>query len=486
MRRGLTAPAQAPPEPHPASLHLSDFVEFTTSFRLEVWQMLLCERLEKLADQRGQRILVHGPPQFGKSVIVSQRLPCWLLGKRPDHRVRLACYNQTHAARFGKTNLALMRSPDYLATFPDSAARVPSVCPAIEWSTAARAGVLDAQPSFMAMGLGSGFTGQGADTLIVDDPYKNREEAYSDTINGGIWDWWTDVVLPRLNMDTNVVVMFHRWKVDDIAGRLLAQGGWEMLRFPAICDGGDDDPTYAQGLRRVGDGLSPRYSNDYLDKVRADQGTSFDALYQGRPFALGGNLIKEAWLQNTYKSLPIFKSVYTIFDLALKDGEQNDETASATFGEGEDGLYLLRVAHGRWNTPDVQKFLCDQADWLKKVYGDAYKGDFVEDKVAGTTLIQYVRRSRPDLAVIPIPAKGSKVERANGVTPILEAGRLRVPDLTIYPSARPWLSALTAQACAFPGGAHDDMVDVLVYGLMKYLNKLGPVRPPKKRRGGYV
>jgi predicted phage terminase large subunit-like protein len=479
-----SGPSEAAVDAERAKRSLARFCELTGNWKLEAWQELVCKRLERLLGETGQRVCIHGPPQFGKSFIISQRFPAWALGQKPDLRFRLACYNETHADRFSTVNLDLMRSPEYRLVFPDPAVRVPKVCPSVEWYTALRASRNDAQPSMRALGLQSGFTGLGVDTLILDDPYKGRDEAFSDTINEGIWDWWKDVVLPRMNPDTNVVVMFHRWREDDLAGRLIKQG-FESIRFPAIADGAPDDPTIAAGLRKTGQALTSRYPVPYLRQLEKDQGpTSFAALYQGRPFPEGGQLFKEWWFKDKYRELPKFRAVATFWDTALKDKEANDETACLTAGLGEDGrLYILRIVHGRWETPAMQKFLVAQARWLKGLYGDLYEGDYVEDKVSGTTLMQYVRISNPELVLIPIEltkADGDKTARARGVMPFCETGRVVLPDLAIFPDAREWFETWIGQLRAFPGAKLDDIVDVFVYAV-KWV--LGTLHRRKSRRG---
>src|SRR5580765_7408247 len=150
-------------------VNLAAFVEQTTQITLEPWQHMICDRLARLPDETGQRILIHGPPQAGKSIIISQRFPAWMLGRKPLGRIRLACYNLTHAERFSKVNLAVMRGAEYRASFPDPDAQIPERCPADEWSTTARAALNDANPSFKALGLDGGFTGLGVDTMIIDD-----------------------------------------------------------------------------------------------------------------------------------------------------------------------------------------------------------------------------------------------------------------------------------------------------------------------------
>ena len=106
---------------------LAAFTESTLPVTLDPWQIALCERLEALRYQTGQRILIHAPPQAGKSVIVSQRFPAWLLGVKPSERVKLACYNITHATRFGGIVRGLMQSPEFHSAFPSPASAVPSL-----------------------------------------------------------------------------------------------------------------------------------------------------------------------------------------------------------------------------------------------------------------------------------------------------------------------------------------------------------------------
>ena len=100
-KRGLTIPGgetlQMAKVPTPQSL--ADFTSATLAFALHGWQRLYCELLERLSTEKGLRLLVHGPPQFGKTVITSQRLPAYLLGQSPSLRIGVACYNETHAIK---------------------------------------------------------------------------------------------------------------------------------------------------------------------------------------------------------------------------------------------------------------------------------------------------------------------------------------------------------------------------------------------------
>lgn len=302
-RRGINAFGTAfneepePPPPPPTEEEIAsrapqsfgEFAQGTLAFPLHDWQRKhLCPILERLRHERGLRILLHAPPQYGKSILVSQRLPAYLIGHDPLTRIGLACYNETHAGNFGYVVKELMASPEYAEMFPRSV--VSKNAPASEFSTAPRRSLRDGQHSFVAMGLLSGYVGRGVDTLLIDDPYKSAADAESEAINGGVWRWWTATARPRINRWTNVVVMFHPYHDDDFAAKLKREGGWEHYRFAAIADGKavGIDPTG----RAIGEPLSPMRTIDELETEKAAQPIIFAAQFQGLPSSQVGSLFK--------------------------------------------------------------------------------------------------------------------------------------------------------------------------------------------------
>ena len=116
---------------------LVDFAESTVNFRLHSWQRdHLCPLLERIANEKGARILIHAPPQYGKSFLISQRYPAWLLGAYPEHRVAIACYNSTHATNFCKIARDLMLEKSYVRTFGQDSA-VPPLSSGAQFKTMA-------------------------------------------------------------------------------------------------------------------------------------------------------------------------------------------------------------------------------------------------------------------------------------------------------------------------------------------------------------
>lgn len=440
------------PKPYP---DLSTFVELTSGLQLEYWQRIICERLQQLVGQTGQRLLIHGPPQFGKSIIISQRFPVYTLGVNPTYRVRVACYNVSHAQRFSRVNLDLMRDPTFLAAFPDPGARVPAIASVEEWSTAARSAMRDANPSFRPLGLGSGFTGLGVDTLVIDDPYKDRMDARSEAINAMLWGWWTDTVIPRMNPATNVVVMFHRWWEGDFAGRLIEQGGWELLRFPAIADGLPGDPTN----RAIGEPLSPRYPLPYLAGVKAKQGTSFEALYQGTPFPAEGGLFRVGRLGEPLDFIPGYLDTPRVrrWDIAASDGK-GDYTAGVLMALMPDGRYVVEdVVRGQWDGDERDRIMRMTAVRDQGRIGPQHNATVMQlvpqdPGAAGKDMAKAFVRLLSGFNVVVETESGSKEVRADPFASQWNAGNVALVRAE-------WNADYLAELERFPQGRYDDQVD---------------------------
>lgn len=281
---------------------LSTFVERTSNITLEDWQLDICEKLESLTYTLGRRILMHKPPQHGGSVIVSQRLPAYIVGDDPTNRVKVACYNIEHATGFTGINKNIMQSVEYSTMFPDKDSSIPYRCSDKQFSTRARRDQRDGQPSIMALGLLSGFVGQGADTLIIDDPYASPQDANSIAVCKSVWQFWSEGARVRIDDNTNVIIMFHRYHEDDFIGQLireeglLTQGGlWELYSYRAEWDGderleiGGPDPMH----RKNGEYLSPRKAKqkNYYNEQKRNP-SIWQSQFQGKPSRAEGGMFK--------------------------------------------------------------------------------------------------------------------------------------------------------------------------------------------------
>jgi len=120
--------------------------------------------------------------------------------------------------------------------------------------------------------------------------------------------------------------------------------------------------------------------------------------------------------------------------------------------------------------PDLRPRVTEEST---QIYGDpnefgkGKKVDMVliEDKSAGISLLQDLR-----VAGVPVrsynPGNADKTMRLNIVAPIIQRGRLYVPESTLNEScARDWAEPLINQMCSFPEVRHDDLVDAMTQAL---------------------
>ena len=406
----------------------------------------------------GKRLLIHGPPQFGKSILVSKRFPAWALGMNPYLRIALVGYNVDHACEFSEVNRTIMSNPAYPHLFRNPLCRLPARTKAHKFSTVGRARLRDGQHSITAMGLITGFTGKGADILIIDDPYSSPDAARSKATNEKVWSFWKEQAKVRITDETHVVVMFHRYHEDDFAGRLMAEGGWEYIRFPAIADENEDnsDPTG----RAPGEILSPIRSTQMLQEIQDTDPMTWLGQFQGRPRAPEGAFIKREWLQEiSPKDLPPLSLWVRFWDMATKADQSGDFYSGALVGVGPDQTVYVR---------DVTRFKAEWPD-AKDIIEEVTKRDcdIVDEARAGYEVgVENVAWMRPmvqELFTVPIfhsvrltPVKpsGDKKERASGWVARAKNGMLKlVKDH--------WNQDFIAECLAFDGHGttHDDQID---------------------------
>lgn len=457
----------AVPEDYEAP-EFGEYCDRTAQFKWHSWQRdSLIPRLHKLEGQKGQRLLIHGPPQYGKTAIVSQRYPAWLLGKRPKHRVVACAYNETHAQLvFSQPVQGFMRSAEHMEMFPDPSGHIPHRAALKEWSTFARRALNDGQPSFLAAGLQTGFTGKGVDTLIIDDPYASAAEAFSEAINARIEMFYVQTAGVRVNDDTNIIVMFHRYHDLDFAGRRLIESGWEYIRYPAIADTNEDgsDPT----KRRPGELLSPMRSRDYLVRQKETDSQVYFAMFQGKPRPDSAGFFRRGDFIIIHKDqMPPLADFYRGWDLALSKVKATvlkkkrvDHSAGARLGVDTDGsVYLTNVTRMQEEYPDVELAIVNLAQVDERPTHIAIEA--VQYQLAATQQLERMP-SMQNTVLMPIRPIGTKKERARVWASRVRRGKFYLVK-TGDPSQDAWIPGFISECCAFTGSDVDvdDQIDAV-------------------------
>jgi predicted phage terminase large subunit-like protein len=413
--------------------------------------LFICDQIEKLlSNQMKEEILIISmPPQHGKSMCVTETLPSWYLGNNPDKRVIEVSYGDDLARRFGRLNKRKIEQ------FGKELFN-------IELSTDSRSdtefGIAKHQGSMISRGIMAGITGQPGDLIIIDDPVKNRQEADSETYRDRMWEEWMNSINTRRSANCKVILIQTRWHEDDLAGRLIATipNKCKVINMP--CEAEDNDILG----RCKGDSLFPEIGKDkeWLQEFKLTYATlegnrAWLALFQGRPTAEEGNLIKRQWWKY-YDKLPNMIQMIMSVDAAFKDEDTSDPVAIQVWGKRNADMYLIDNINARMDFPATVQTIRN----VKAKYPKMGR-ILIEDKANGSATIQVLRREIP--GIIAIKPEGGKVARVNAVSHAIESGNVYLPQNAT------WVNDFVEQASAFPNGKHDDMVDAMSQALNRFM-----------------
>lgn len=480
-----------------ARRRLLPFIQtFNPNYEVGWCHEVLAAKLEKFVEdcaaKRSPRLMITFPPRHGKSEQTSRKLPAYILGHYPWMEIILASYGISLAEQFSKHVLQLMKDERYQQLFPKSQLH-PDDQAMSGWRTTEGGG-------FKPAGVGVGVTGMGAHALIIDDPFKDRAEANSDTIRESTWDWYTDVALTRLAPGGGVLIINTRWHDDDLSGRLLAMAAdpesseyidqWDLVNFAAIADEDEyltldhrlvtEPEEGARLVRRAGEALHPdRYPLDLLLRIKATMTPqSWNALYQQKPVPDDGEYFTRDQIAE-YDPADGREdgTAYIACDFAITEKQSADWTVIAV------GIHM---PNDTVHVDDIIRFRS----------GDAFK-------IIDTLLNMFTKYQRlnPILGVEDgqiwraMSALFFAEARRRGLYPSIELlkplsdkeararplqGRMQMHMVTFQRGA-PWLEKMTEELLRFPSGVHDDIVDALAWMMQLVVTKTPP-KPLLARR----
>lgn len=482
-------------------------------YRAAAHHRLIAEYLEQVKlfiKTRGRqgigRLMIFAPPRHGKSEQVSIKFPSFCLGDMPDIRVILTSYGADLAHANSRQVRDTVTSERFGAVFGAKSALDEPVEMA-EDSRSAKAWDLAAphRGGCVAAGVGGGITGRGAHLFIIDDPFKNRDEAESEARREEVESWYTSTAYTRLEDGGAIVGMLTRWHPDDWAGKRLKASldnsladQWTVLCLPAIAEeypperpeefqGSDEEweeAAHLNGLsegvwvgpdpmeREPGEALWPeKYDEEVLRRIEANIGVyDNSALYQQRPFLKSGSKFKREWF-NIVDGLPegvkIMRRV-RYWDKATTQGG-GARTAGVLLGLGSnEHVYVEHVHKGQWSEYQRDQEMLKMARMDKDRTGA--RTTIWHEQEPGSSGLDAARATnrmfaKEGFASHFAPASGSKETRAEPWSSACEGGMVHL-------FRGGWNADYISEHVAFPKGAFKDQVD----GSSGAFAKLGKVR----------
>ena len=344
------------PSPSERALGERNLLSFTRhtlpSFLPAPFHVAYYEVLTRFAMGEIKKLMITMPPQHGKSEGATRRLPAFVLGQDPDKRIAIVSYNATKARKFNRELQRIMDDDRYYELFPQTLlagqtsyqeqgkrsrnyARNADECEIVGY-----------QGSFKTIGVGGSLTGEPVDMLIMDDLYKDAASAWSPVIRQNVADWYDTVASTRLHNDSQQLMVFTRWHMEDLAGRLLEQEGeydpidnpqgWTLISFPAI----QNKPPTELDPRAEGEPLWPeRHSLSKLLEIKERTPTVFESMYQQNPQPSQGLMYEEF---TCYTELP-YRSQSVAYIDAADSGA--DYLCALFYKEAEEGNYIIDVLY---------------------------------------------------------------------------------------------------------------------------------------------
>jgi predicted phage terminase large subunit-like protein len=452
-----------------------------TSWHHPAHVRFLSRKYRQLVTGESKRQIWNLPGRYGKSRLAQWGL-VWTYDRAPDSRSMYICYGDDLAdegadavrqiLRFHAAELRcqLRRDRQRLDRF-----------------------ITDAGGGLLARGIDSAITGFGVGNgggIVLDDPYKNWQEAHSEAQRKKIYDKFRGTLLNRLDDEAAwILIIHHRMHEADITAQLLADmltsgefgDQWDVSALAALAVPGD--PLG----RAPGEPLDPeRFPRHVVLNRAAGLGTYLaSALEQQNPTPEEGNDIKRAWFRiEAFDANSVsFDDSLVSWDTKMKDKESGSFVVGQVWGRSGTDFWCLAEFRGQWNQATMRAAMAlahvrFPFVWRQVVEYTGYGPEVIEHLTAGSgpnyeldpeiagqlgmneaereMVQQLLRNGLP--GILGSKPEGDKRVRARQVTPVIEARNCHLP-----------IGAAFVQGflAAFPNGSHDDRVDAMSQALSK-------------------
>ncbi len=443
---------------------------------------LLSDELVRAVEEPDSRLILTTAPRTGKSVLVSQVFPVWLLSRNPDAEIIVKSYGDALAEEHSAAARRLIAENPGVVGIELSADKQAVG----RWRVAGHRG------GMLAGGILSSTTGFGANVLVVDDPVKGAQEADSDAYRRRLIAEFKASLMTRLMPGASAILVLTRWHPEDLAGALLAEPGsrWRCVNIPAISTAGVPDALMRQRSGVAMTSAVGRTAAQFRE-IESEVGSrAWAAMYLGTPSTPEGGLIKRHWLDDSRLPAAPPGAVKVVVGVDPADSGEGDETGIIAASLGADGtIALIADVSGHYTSDRWSRRAVELAHDVgaSEIAIEAFSARTTYTRLVTEALPKY--RLNRTIRVTGWPPKGTDrgkgdaVARSTGLLAALETGRCRIAG---------YLPDFEAQAVTWEAGQHQpDRVaaavvayDVLAHSLGQQWHFASPLDAARLAREG--
>lgn len=381
--------------------------------------------------------------------------------------------------------------------------------------------VSQAGGGLLAAGFDGTIIGFGAGNgggVLVDDPFKNWQEAHSEARRIHVVNTFKSGIRTRIDKESDfIIVAHHRMHPNDLTGELVQDtldgtgDEWEHIVIPALAwtpeERDEHDPPDLLD-REPGEPIEPeRMSREDTIARSIGMGSYLAAAMQQQKPRLekGNELLREWFVLATSAELPRAPDqAITSWDLKLKDKEAGDYVVGQAWWAVGEARFLMDMMRGQYDhattenaiallairNPQCKRHVVEAAGSADEVVPELQRpiqGYVVTDEMAARlgmsseerAAVQRLRRQgMGNIKKEPI-AEGKKPGRAREfITPVAEIGNVR------FPADARWVPELLEEISQFPRGMFDDQVDAMSQALK--ILAVPPTKPGMRRPVGTI
>ena len=397
-----------------------------------------------------ERLCVAMPPRHSKSSMVTLAYPLWLIFQNPNLNILIVNNAANLSEKFGIQLKEFIRQHGhffnvYLSDIKHAKDHL-MFCD--------HEGKLY-KGSIRLVGANGSITGQDADYIIIDDPYKGFDDITPTLLEKKI-DWFDTIIEQRIEPHTKLVLLHTRWHSGDLQGYFKENrpDDYEFIEFPAIQD--DGTPLWPE-----------RYPIEKLEKKRENIGERlFQSIFQQKPIDDSSDFFDVHRIHWTSppEDLEVVHQVRGWDTASSKPGE-NDFTAGVPLYVLSDykSILITDPVHGQFGTETTKKIKdtirLDGADNISIIEtGVAAAGKLLYDNWEEQIPGYFIERA------IPVP-NNSKADRATPLKDYIYDGHVYV-DIQDDKLRKTFRDEFKA----FPNAKHDDLVDAAAHAF-NYVNR---------------